>query len=252
LATSHWSDLERELDLWRAAGRSATLWWRDDDAVRPSPALDRLLALAAGLPLALAVIPEQATGALAERLANRPEMHVLQHGWRHANHAPPDEKKAELGAHRPALAMLDELAAGRQRLALLFGARARAVLTPPWNRMSAALVPLLYGAGYRGLSMAGARRTAEPSPGLIQVNTHVDLVAWRSGSFIGTVPALGLVTAHLQARRTGAVDAGEPTGLLTHHLVMDDAGAAFIAQLVDVTRRHKAVRWLDAAEAFAA
>jgi hypothetical protein len=251
LATAHWSDLEHELDLWRAAGRTATLWWRDDDAVRPTPALDRLLALAAGLPLALAVIPEPAAGVLAERLAGCSGVHVLQHGWRHANHAPPDEKKAELGPHRPPLAMLDELVAGRQRLGLLFGARALAVLTPPWNRMSAALVPLLHGAGYGGLSMAGARREAEPSPGLRQVNTHADLVAWRSRGFIGSAPALGLVIAHLAGRRTGTVDADEPTGLLTHHLVMDDAGAAFVAQLIDVTRRHKAVRWLGAAEAFA-
>lgn len=228
------------------------MWWRDDDAVRPTPALDRLLALAAGLPLALAVIPEQATGALAERLAKSPELHVLQHGWRHANHAPPDEKKAELGAHRPVLAMLDELVAGRQRLLLLFGARARAVLTPPWNRMAAALVPLLHGAGYGGLSMAGARSAAEPSPGLRQVNTHADLVAWRSGRFLGTAAALGLIVSHLAARRMGTVDADEPTGLLTHHLVMDEAGADFVAQLVAVTRRHQAARWLDAAEAFTA
>jgi hypothetical protein len=252
LATVDWSDLEYELDLWHAAGRSATLWWRDDDAVRPTPALDRLLALAAGLPLALAVIPEQATGALAERLADCPGLRVLQHGWCHANHAPPDEKKAELGPHRPALAMLDELVAGRQRLALLFGRRALAVLTPPWNRMTPALVPLLRGAGYGGLSMAGARREAEPSPGLRQVNTHADLVAWRRGGFIGAAPALHLIVAHLAGRRAGTVDADEPTGLLTHHLVMDDAGAAFVAQLVDVTRRHKAARWLGATEAFAA
>jgi hypothetical protein len=252
LATTHWADLERELDLWHAAGRPATLWWRDDDAVRPSPALDRLLTLADGLPLALAVIPEQATGALAERLAGCAELRVLQHGWRHTNHAPADEKKAELGAHRPELAMLDELVAGRQRLALLFGQRALAVLTPPWNRMSEALVPLLRGAGYGGISMAGPRRAAEPSPGLIQVNTHADLVAWRSGGFVGTAPALGLITAHLAARRAGAADPAEPTGLLTHHLVMDEPGAAFVAELVAFTKRHKAVRWLGAVEAFAA
>jgi hypothetical protein len=252
LATAHWADLERELDRWHAAGRPATLWWRDDDAVRPTPALDRLLTLADGLPLALAAIPEQTTGALAERLAGCTELRVLQHGWRHANHAPADEKKAELGAHRPELAMLDELVAGRQRLALLFGRRALAVLTPPWNRMSEKLVPLLHGAGYGGISMAGPRRAAEPSPGLIQVNTHADLVAWRSGGFIGTAPALGLITAHLAARRAGTADAAEPTGLLTHHLVMDEPGAAFVAELVAFTKRHKAVRWLGAIEAFAA
>lgn len=252
MAITHWADFERELDLWHGAGRRATLWWRDDDAVRPTPALDRLLALADGLPLALAVIPEQATGALAERLAHCPELRVLQHGWNHANHAPADEKKAELGAHRPELAMLDELVAGRQRLALLFGSRALPVLTPPWNRMSAALVPLLHDAGYGGLSMAGPRRSAEPSPGLRQVNTHADLIAWRSGSFVGTAAALGLITAHLAARRAGTVDAAEPTGVLTHHLVMDAPGAAFLAELVAFTRRHKATRWVGAAEAFAA
>ena len=42
-----WADLDAELDRWKAAGRAATLWWRDDDATRPTPALDRLLALQA-------------------------------------------------------------------------------------------------------------------------------------------------------------------------------------------------------------
>src|SRR5216684_8019215 len=72
LAAADWLDLERELDAWRAAGRSATLWWRDDDAVRPTPALDRLLAIAAGVPLALAVIPGPTGAPLAERLVSCP------------------------------------------------------------------------------------------------------------------------------------------------------------------------------------
>ncbi len=38
-----WDRLERELDAWRAAGRPADLWCRDDDACRDSPALARLL-----------------------------------------------------------------------------------------------------------------------------------------------------------------------------------------------------------------
>ncbi len=252
MATADWQDLERELDFWRAAGRSATLWWRDDDAVRPTPALDRLLGLAAGTPLALAVIPGQAVEALAERLADCPGVDVLQHGWQHINHAPFYEKKAEFGAHRPPRAMLGELAAGWQRLAGLFGERAVAVLTPPWNRMSAALVPLLSGAGYLGLSTAGPRRQAEPSPGLQQVNTHADLVAWRTRKFVGTGSALGLILAHLRARRAGTIDASEPTGLLTHHLIMDSDGALFVERLLDLTMRHKAARWLGAVEAFAA
>ena len=36
--------LSRELARWRAAGRRARLWWRDDDARAPGPELERLLA----------------------------------------------------------------------------------------------------------------------------------------------------------------------------------------------------------------
>jgi hypothetical protein len=228
------------------------LWWRDDDAERPTPALDRLLDMAAGVPLALAVIPGRAIAPLAQLLASRPDLRVLQHGWMHANHAAADEKKCELGPQRPLPMIMDELAAGWRRLAGLFGPLAIAVLTPPWNRMTETLVPLLATAGYLGLSTAGPRRQAEPSPGLRQVNTHADLAAWPTGRFIGSASALGLIVTHLAARRAGHVDAAEPTGLLTHHLVMDRETEVFIARFLALTREHRAARWLGAAEAFAA
>ena len=34
-----------ELHLWAKAGRTPVLWWRDDDAREPTPALERLLDL---------------------------------------------------------------------------------------------------------------------------------------------------------------------------------------------------------------
>ena len=54
-----WRDLTWELDAWATAGQTATLWWRDDDATRPTPALARLRQLAQdnGIPVALAVVP---------------------------------------------------------------------------------------------------------------------------------------------------------------------------------------------------
>ena len=54
-----WKPLAEELDRWNAAGRRLALWLRDDDAVAPSPALDRLSRLAEdfGAPVLLAVIP---------------------------------------------------------------------------------------------------------------------------------------------------------------------------------------------------
>ena len=38
-----WADLGAELGQWAAEGREATLWWRDDDAIEPTPALDRMI-----------------------------------------------------------------------------------------------------------------------------------------------------------------------------------------------------------------
>src|SRR5204862_1733198 len=84
---SSWFDLVDELDLWADLGETATFWWRDDDAVRPSPHLDQLLAFTKRVPIALAVIPAAAEASLANRLAGSPNVTVLQHGWRHANHA---------------------------------------------------------------------------------------------------------------------------------------------------------------------
>jgi hypothetical protein len=54
----------------------------------------------------------------------------------------------------------------------------------------------------------------------------------------------------LQARRLGEGDNDEPTGILTHHLVQDEATDAFLRRLVTITEEHPAARWLDAAEVF--
>ena len=64
--------LMRELDGWQAAGGIARFWLRDDDAVEPTAALDRLLGAMNGMPLTLAVIPAFSGAALAARLAVRP------------------------------------------------------------------------------------------------------------------------------------------------------------------------------------
>jgi len=250
--TANWEDLGFELDAWHADGQCAALWWRDDDAAEPTQALDMLIDLAQGLPIALAVIPGRAGDGLAQRIDRSAEISVLQHGWLHLNHAPPGEKRSELGEHRPSAAILGELAAGWRNLATLFGAQAAPVLTPPWNRIAESLPPLLADAGYAGLSTFGARHAATPHRGLVQANTHVDLIDWRHRSFIGTPRALGSLVGHLAARRTGRVDPSEPTGILTHHLLLDRDGARFLDRLVAITRQHPATRWIATAEVFAA
>src|SRR5271155_5313241 len=100
-----WPDLAEELEHWGEAGRVATLWWRDDDAAVASAQLDRLLALAHGVPIALAVIPALADIGLAARLTPPAgsAVAVLQHGWYHTNHAD-GRRKSEFPPERPAAA----------------------------------------------------------------------------------------------------------------------------------------------------
>ena len=59
VGAGEWAEFIDELSRWRHANRVVEFWWRDDDACRPDPALDRLYALAArtGIPLALAAVP---------------------------------------------------------------------------------------------------------------------------------------------------------------------------------------------------
>ena len=75
-------------------------------------------------------------------------------------------------------------------------------------------------------------------------------VHWRhDGGFIGTWPAItDPGPAFAGARRSGYRDRDEPTGLLTHHLVQNDAVWQFTAELVDFVAAHPAARWLHADE----
>lgn len=242
---SGWSALAEELRAWRDAGAAAQLWWRDDDAARGDPALARLFRLeqTSGVPLALAVIPER-----AEPEALREARWMIMHGCDHRNRAAAGEKKTEFAAAESDAAALGRLAQARARLAGFAGARFVPVLAPPWNRFRESLVARLPEAGIRGLSRYGARRTSGKS--VREVNTHVDIVAWRGErGFVGEDVALALLVRHLSARRAGAVDAAEPSGVLTHHAVHDAGAWRFLERLFDETRAGGAA-WLSAEQVF--
>jgi hypothetical protein len=252
-----WADLLDEFDRWKEAGRVATLWWRDDDAAGPSERLGRLLSVSGDIPIALAAIPDGADARLAAWLGHplrsrqTARLFVLQHGWRHQNHAV-DGKKSEFPPERSRRAVECDLAAGRTRLVTLFEARALPVLAPPWNRFDSRFLPLLVDCGLSGLSSVGPRRSARPAPGVVAANIHVDLVAWTGDrGFIGEETALGGLIEHLHARRSKEVDPEEPTGILTHHLIQDEATDTFLRKLAAITGVHRAARWLDATEVFA-
>jgi hypothetical protein len=251
-----WAPLEAELAAWQSAGRAATLWWRDDDAGDATPALRRLVALARthGVPLALAAVPAWATPALAAAVEEEGALvSVLQHGYAHENYAPAGQKKFELGPERPAPILVAELAQGWQILESRFGARFAPVLVPPWTRMAPYLPPYLAELRYRGLSQFGPRARRQPVRGLLQVNTHVDIVHWKGPAprFAGEAKLVEEFAGHLAARRGGEVDADEPTGLLTHHAAQDEACWAFLDALFRRLAGHAAVRWLAAPDIFA-
>lgn len=248
-----WPDLTQELDAWAAAGSVATLWWRDDDAVEPTPALEHLLDLSArhAVPLTLAVIPGRASLALAARIAATGDTIVpVQHGFAHRNHALPPARKAELGADRPATVVCEELARGQTRMAALFGTRAKPFLVPPWNRIDSGLIPALAGLGYRALSTYDARAATLAAPGLAQVNSHLDIMRWSAPrGFAGDGVALKRLLHHLRGRRSGAMDASEPIGLLTHHAAHDAEAWLFLDRLLPALRAHPAVCFVSIVEA---
>lgn len=216
-----------------AAPAPVAFWWRDDDATRPGPALDRLLDLAGTDPLSLAVIPARVVPALAPVLADR-RITVLQHGIAHANHAEAGAKKIELGGRLDPAGAAAGLRAGRDRLAALFPGF-RPVLVPPWNRIAPALAAALPDLGYVGLSTFAGHRAE--IPGLVQINTHVDPIAWRAGGgLIGPGPAVAATVAALTT---------PPVGLLTHHAVHNADVWAFLADWLEVIRRHPKARLVD-------
>jgi hypothetical protein len=224
--TPDWTPLDRELDRWTAAGLCLPVWWRDDDAIAPSPALERLDALAAthALPVHLAVIPQGATQALAEYVRATPNLIPVVHGWAHASHALQGAKKAEYPDTRPSEEMAVEAAQSLTRLSGLFGADLARMFVPPWNRISPRLVADLAGLGYCALSTFTPRDAAFAAPGLARINTHLDPVFWKSGrGLVAPETLIAHLVRQLTDRREGTVDNDEPYGILTHHLVHDEA-----------------------------
>ena len=247
--------LYRELDEWNYDGVEATFWWRDDDAQSASQALAQMLDLARqyDAPLGLGVIPKGMDDKLVAWVRRWSAVAVLQHGFAHHNHAPPDEKKMELGSHRPPAVVHRELAEGFKILADAFGTRFLPVLVPPWNRMATPLLAGLGQTGFAGLSTFGPRPERELAAGLRVVNTHVDLIDWKKGrAFVGAPRAVEAMVAHLKARRFGDVDSSEPTGLLSHHRVHDVPCQRFLARLLAALDEHPAARWLSPAAVFGA
>lgn len=240
---SSWSDLNAELDRWAGAGHVATFWWRDDDAVEATPALEQLIATARGTPIALSVMPALVQPSLAEFVAVHPELTVMQHGWRHQSHLrggnseyPPDRPPAEVER---------EFVEGYAILRELFGLQHAPAFTPPWHRFHPGYAGMLRVAGTIAISLIGPRPAGEVA-GMKIVNVHCSPIAWtKPAGFLNDEMYLQPILDHLRGRREGRFPLDEATGIVTHHLVQNARSHEFLARLVEATTTHGAARWLD-------
>jgi hypothetical protein len=240
-----WQPVVTSLERWETAGPKAPLWLRDDDAVEPSPALDRLIRLARGnrIPIALSIIPASTGEALAGILKDEPHVEPIVHGWAHRSHAPEGEKKQEFGLHRPMSEMHDELARALHRLRELYQSRLVPIFVPPWNRIAPQVAQGLGKLGYSAISAFGQSAPEQTERSIPQINTHVDLIDFR-----GTRRCRdhGVLASSLAATLDHSLTHGRyPIGVLSHHLDHDDAAFEFLEGLFAVSKSH---RWLPARE----
>lgn len=254
MAFEELNNLTSELDAWSRAERTAQFWWRDDDAGEPCTELDTLLRISEehAIPCGLATIPERAGEPLRKVLSDASYAWILQHGFAHKNHAPKGNGAWELGMHRPASIVLDELRQGMMKLAQLFKDRFVPVVVPPWNKMDAELLPYLPVMGYRGASASYKRHRPVPPGDLRVADAHCDLLTWKDkahgAKFAGSEKCVNALVEHLRDKRTNKADEAEPTCILTHHLEMNADAWAFLDALLNVTRVHPAVAWLSPAD----
>jgi len=239
-----WCDLKAELDRWGLEGRVASFWWRDDDAVSVTPPLARAIDLSRRyrVPLHLAVIPSRIESSLGEALAGEASIEVLQHGYAHT--------PGELKRRRPAEVVLAEMSAGHEILDRTLHQRFLPVMVAPWNLIRGEFIPLIAQAGLHALSTSGNRTSRFAEGGVEVLNIHFGPLSWDGGRphFMGNSAALGELIAHLQARRTGAADPDEPTGLSTHHLEHDEESWVFTERALAEISDHEAARWFNLRE----
>lgn len=249
--SANWSDLSLALDRLAGEGTVARFWLRDDDAVSGTADLSRLVrwAAACNTQVLLALVPSKADDSLRAVMAETPQLVGAVHGWAHKNHAPEGEKKQELGAHRPLDQVCAELSSAQQRTLEICGTSALPVLVPPWNRIADEVVDVLAGLGFKGLSTFSDAFATRPISGLQVANSHVDIIDWRGSR--GGKAHDALIEEVVGALETRAA-AGEPIGILSHHLAHDETAWSFLERLGETVSAHPSACWISPRDLFGA
>ena len=221
-----------ELARWKASGHAPVVWWRDDDARRPTPALDRLLTLSSRFeaPITVAAVPDGDIQALAQACRAVDGVELAIHGFRHENRAASGRPSGEVNDLERLADVVLELGTA---LDVFRRAGARASLfVPPWNNAHPTLKAALALHGLE-LSCYGEFRSEDASA---RLDTHLDVMRWKpEPRFRGAARFLLRARRQLVERRLKMLW-DEPLGLLTHHLDHDDDAWRFLEAFLPVVK----------------
>jgi hypothetical protein len=215
--------LRAELATWHELAVRPRLWWRDDDADRPSPALDRILALAQGRPMTCAVIPERNVHGLSKRLSGRANVMIAQHGVDHHDRRSPGCRPGEHRIGATASELAAPIAAARARMES--AGLVPCLFVPAWNRIDRHLPEALLSCGFGSVSAGGSLRDSLGA--LARLDVHLDLLDTNPNRFKGE-PRLSERLRKSLARRRLSSQLGVPIGLLTHHKSHDAETWSFL------------------------
>ncbi len=246
---SSWQLLSAEILQWQ---QPVQFWWRDDDAIANTPALQQMLKLAQEYSIAvhLAVIPAALETSLntLKSVANKPYSYVLQHGFEHKSYALPKQRKIELGGTQNSQLLLQKLQRGNHLLAAVFDRQYLNILVPPWNRIADDLALLLPDNGYRKLSILGTAKQRDQD---FQLNVHIDIINWKQRAFAGETVVLDKIIAHLRDKRLNPnIGSTKPCGLMTHHLDHDPQCWHFLQKFFTFCQQYPQIEWLSGQELF--
>lgn len=241
------TSLRDELSQWQELGLQCSLWWRDDDLIANAPPLHPMRQLSERyvVHVLVAVIPRLMDKALGHDASAMHSFVFCQHGFAHRNHEPPGVAKSEFPPSRSWETIATDLADGYALMSHQFGKRFYPVLVPPWNAFPDALIEKLPLLGFVGISQYGPVARQSP-PGIVCVNTHMDLVDWSTAPVFPTTRRRFLMdrlVENLQQRRLHNANHPEPLGLLTHHRVMDESAWQFMDEFLEISHQYPCVQW---------
>ncbi len=215
-------------------------WWRDDDAGRDHPNLEKLVELAATVqvPICLAVVPSWLDRQAIAAIGSFRDSTVIQHGWAHRNNAYPGHKKIELGGTASIAAHQRLLLMGRDRLEAAFGDRFRQILAPPWNRIDAHHRRLAADLGYRAISTFSKITFNTINRPICRIDTNIDAIDWHNNKRTKSASELASEAKALRLRGFRTI------GLLTHHLEHDETAFGEIKRFIHKTSELVEAQWV--------